>query len=230
MDDFARVLILETSSKSGQVALARARQLLGLRQLPEARRHARDLAARTAELLAEQGWRARELTAIVVGIGPGSYTGLRVAAASAKALAFATGAPLFGVPDFDAIASATSEQAERLEIIADAQQGQVYHQRFAHGADGWVSQGPIGIHPFEQWVEQLPPGALISGPAAAIFSARLPETLRLARAEERDPCAASLLHAVTTNPNRYRSNAWELEPIYLRGSSAEEKRKKESER
>jgi tRNA threonylcarbamoyladenosine biosynthesis protein TsaB len=229
MSEFARALILETSSKSGQVALARAGQLVGLRPLPEARRHARDMPARTAELLAEQGWRARELTAIVVGIGPGSYTGLRVAAASAKALAFATGAALFGIPGFDAIASAATEEAEFLEIIGDAQQGQVYHQRFGRGTGGWTSQGPIGIHPFDEWVEQLSPGVLISGQAVAMYAERFPESLRLATSEERDPCAQSLLQAVTKNPRAYRSNAWELEPIYLRGSSAEEKRKREKQ-
>src|SRR5271166_2067938 len=137
MDDFARVLILETSGKDGQVGLARDGQLVGVRVLAEARRQARDLTAKTVELLEEQGWRARDLTAIVVAIGPGSYTGLRVGVASAKALAYAISASVFGVLTFDAIAVNIRKQAPALDVIADAQQGQLYCQRFLPNAGGW---------------------------------------------------------------------------------------------
>src|SRR5206468_351809 len=86
-----RLLILETSSQAGQVALAAGERLLGVRRLDEARRHARDLAPAVRELLVEQGWRPRDLHGVVVSRGPGSYTGLRVGIMSAKALAYATG-------------------------------------------------------------------------------------------------------------------------------------------
>ena len=86
-----RLLILETSSRVAQVALAEGAVLRGVRRLDEARRHARDLAPAVAELLAAQGWRPRDLHAVVVGRGPGSYTGLRVGVMSAKAFAYASG-------------------------------------------------------------------------------------------------------------------------------------------
>src|SRR5207253_4227955 len=89
-----RVLILETSVRTGQVALAHGEELLGVLRLDEARRHARDLAPALAELLAQQGWKARELDAVFVSRGPGSYTGLRVGIMSAKTLSYATGCAL----------------------------------------------------------------------------------------------------------------------------------------
>ena len=57
-----------------------------------ARRHGRDLIPRLAATLREAGVRARDIEVIAVGLGPGSYTGLRVGLTAAKALAYATGA------------------------------------------------------------------------------------------------------------------------------------------
>ena len=115
MQLFSRVLIIETSGKIGQVTAAAEGRILSQRLLPEARRHARDLAARSGELLKEQGWQARDLTAVIVCTGPGSFTGLRVGIASAKALAYATDSDLFGVPAFDAVAVKVPNSSARLK-------------------------------------------------------------------------------------------------------------------
>jgi tRNA threonylcarbamoyladenosine biosynthesis protein TsaB len=225
MSSFNRVLILETSGKVGQVALASGETILGRRELPEARRHARDLAERCRELFAEQNWRARELSAVVVSIGPGSFTGLRVGIASAKAMAYATGCELFGVPAFDAIVACLDESAPAVEIIADALQGQVYSQRFIPDAgSGWRPSEPIGIRSFEDWLRDLTPGSLVAGPAIGMYESRLPETARIVRDEDLNPRIEGLLRRARGDSASTQSNAWTLEPIYLRGSSAEEKR------
>src|SRR4051812_44527958 len=99
-----RFLILETAHHLGWVALANGARIVGTRRLEESRRHARDLVPLIRELLSEQSWRARDLGAVIVGRGPGSYTGLRVGLISAKTLAYATGCALLGVDTFAAIA------------------------------------------------------------------------------------------------------------------------------
>src|SRR5581483_928797 len=100
-----RVLILETSGRAGWVAVAAGDSLLRSRQLDEARRHARDLAPAVCELLDAAGWKPRDVHALFVSRGPGSYTGLRVGIASAKVFAYATGCALIAVDTFSAIAS-----------------------------------------------------------------------------------------------------------------------------
>ena len=91
MAEQAKLLLIETSGRNGFVAVAEGPTLREVRRLEEARRHARDLAPATVELLAAQGWKARDLNGVVVGLGPGSYTGLRVGVMSAKTLAYAVG-------------------------------------------------------------------------------------------------------------------------------------------
>src|SRR5437870_6540619 len=131
VSDEPRCLILETSGRIGQVALAHGARLGGVRQLDEARRHARDLAPAVRDLLAQAGWTARSLNAVIVSRGPGSYTGLRVGIMSAKALAYATGCTLVAIDTFAAIAQQAPAEVQQLDVLADAQQNRVYVQRFA---------------------------------------------------------------------------------------------------
>src|SRR5262245_58773974 len=142
--DEPRLLILETSGKTGRVALAEGARLGDVRTLDEARRHGRDLAPAIAELCAARGWKVRELDAVIVSLGPGSYTGLRVGIMSAKMLAYASGCVVFGLPSFAAIARQAPPDALIIDVLADAQQQNLYVQRWSLGASAWTSQ-PLGI-------------------------------------------------------------------------------------
>src|SRR5262245_17032824 len=125
MSTAPRLLILETSDRPGQVAVAEGAAIKGSRRLDEARRHARDLAPAVAAILGEQKWKASELQAVIVGLGPGSYTGLRVGLMSAKSLAYATGCALIGVETFRAVARQASPDVLDVEVLADAQQDKI---------------------------------------------------------------------------------------------------------
>ena len=117
-----RLLILETSTgRSGLVALADGAELRGLRRLDDSRRHGRDLAPAVRALLGEAGWKPRDVDAVVVSRGPGSYTGLRVGLMSAKTLAYATGCALLLIDTFAVVAAQAPAEATPLDVLADAQ-------------------------------------------------------------------------------------------------------------
>jgi tRNA threonylcarbamoyladenosine biosynthesis protein TsaB len=218
-----RILILETSGRSGQVALARGDQFLAVRKLDEARRHARDLAPALAELLIEQGWSARELDVVLVGRGPGSYTGLRVGIISAKMLAYATGCVMLAIDTFAAIARQALLEVDRLDVLADAQQGKIYVQSFQRHVGEWQPATALSIDRFENWLSRRSASAWVSGPGLTTYRARLPEGVPVVAAGDWEPRAESLL---TIGLRRYRrgerDDPWSLEPIYLRPSAAEE--------
>lgn len=224
-----RLLILETSSRSGQVALGLGSALSGVRSLGEARHHGRDLAPAVADLLANQGWKARDLQGVIVSRGPGSYTGLRVGIVSAKALAFATGCALLAIDTFPAIALQAPEEVERLDVISDAQKDRVYVQEFARspGSMTVTPQGPLGIRPLAEWLEQRKPTTWVTGPGLAQYRQRLPESACIVESGLWYPQPASLLQLGLA---RYlageRDDPWTVEPLYLRPSAAEEQWKK----
>ena len=219
-----KVLILETSERVGQVAVARDGRLLEVRRLEHARRHNRDLAPAVNDLCAAQGWRVRDLEAVLVSRGPGSYTGLRVGVMSAKALAYATGCALLAVETFHAVAAQAPAGVDHLDVIADAQQEHVYVQRFIRAGETLQAEGPLAIQPLGEWLAQRPAAAWVSGPGLDVYADRLPEGTPLVEQDLWHPRAESLLRLGWERFVRgERDDFWALEPLYLRPSAAEEK-------
>jgi tRNA threonylcarbamoyladenosine biosynthesis protein TsaB len=220
-----RLLLVETSGRLGRVGLASGMDVLAERTLDESRRHARDLAPTIASLLDEHGWRPRDLSAVVVSLGPGSYTGLRVGIMSAKAFAYATGCAVVGVPTFEVIARQADAVVGAIDVIADAQQQKLYVQRFARPADGSVlsAAGELAVVPGREWANNRNPGVPVTGPGLRVAEAWLPEGTPTVPADRREPAVAHLSTAGLQRLARgYRDDPFRLEPIYLRPSSAEE--------
>jgi len=221
--DPPRLLVLETSGKAGAVALASGSEILAVQHLDEARRHARDLAPVTAALLAERGWSPRDLAGVVVGLGPGSYTGLRVGVMSARALSYATGCALIGVGTFAAIAYQAPEGVDRLDVIADAQQDKVYAQPFARTAGGWQPTAALTVQPFAAWLAGREADTRVTGSGLRRWGPHLTDCECRTPEDSWDPRPESLLQLGLA---RYlageRDDVYSLEPLYLRPSSAEE--------
>ena len=97
-------LALDTSTERGAIGLSVRSGLMFESSTETARHHGRDLIPRLAATLREAGTSIRDVDALAVGLGPGSYTGLRVGLTAAKTLAYATRAPLIGLDSLEAIA------------------------------------------------------------------------------------------------------------------------------
>ena len=218
-----RLLLLETSHQPGFVALAEGSRLLGERRLDEARRHARDLVPSTKELLEQFACKPRDLAGVVVGIGPGSYTGLRVGIMSAKTLAFASGCALIGIETFAAIAWQAPRETSRLAVIADAQQGKAYVQHFTRSTDGWKADDGLAIRSFAEWLPTIAAETWVTGPGLEVFLDRLPTRQLVAPRPDWTPRADSVLAlGLAAFDAGRRDDPFALEPLYLRPSSAEE--------
>jgi tRNA threonylcarbamoyladenosine biosynthesis protein TsaB len=220
-----RLLILETSGRVGQVALAEGAAVRQVRRLDEARRHARDLVPAIADLLTAQRWRPKEVQAVIVSRGPGSYTGLRVGIMSAKTFAYLTGCTLLAIDTFAAIVRQAPAEATHVDVLADAQQEKVYVQSFARRAmDLWAPASPLRIESWADWLAQRHADAWVTGPGLWAYASRLPKEIPTVQAAAWDPQPESLL---SIGLARYqageRDDPWTLEPLYLRPSSAEEK-------
>lgn len=221
-----KILLLETSHRVGRVGLALNGQVVGERVLAETRRHARDLIPAMQSLMVEQGLLPHDLDAVFVSRGPGSYTGLRVGIMSAKTLAHALGRGLLGIDTFAAIALQTSPAALAIDVWADAQQGKIYAQRFARSGPGQspVKVEPLAIVPLEDRLKELTPGTWVTGPGLEIYQKLLPAEAKTPPPDRWTPMLASLLALGEERLIRgERDDPFQLEPLYLRPSSAEEK-------
>lgn len=137
------VLALDTSSPAVSAALVRVDggrvEFVAERVVVDPRRHGELLAQGVDAVLG--GRSPRELTAIVVGTGPGPFTGLRVGLVTAAALADALGIPAYGVCSLDAVAP-----TGHVAVVTDARRKEVYWARYD---DGSRLEGPSVQRPAE---------------------------------------------------------------------------------
>jgi tRNA threonylcarbamoyladenosine biosynthesis protein TsaB len=222
-------LILETSGRVGKLGLARSGAVVRTHRLDATRRHARDLAAAVSSLLQMESLAPRDLTGVVAGRGPGSYTGLRVGLMSAKALAYAIGCQLRAVDTFAAIAAQSPPEARFVWVIADALHECVYAQAFERGNDAWKSADDLHIEPIERWVARLRPDEWVSGPGVSECGERVPSSALLVPESDREARVESIFSIGMRAGPLSREDLFALEPLYLRGSSAEEKWKETGE-
>jgi len=140
------LLALDTSTRLAGIALYDGeRGLIAERTWYSANRHTVELMPQVEELLRQAGAAASDLQAVATALGPGSFTGLRVALAAAKGLALARGLVLLGVPTLDAVAYPLSYQELPVVAIVQAGRGRVCWARYGHGPDGWGAQTPYGL-------------------------------------------------------------------------------------
>ncbi|WP_110666328.1 tRNA (adenosine(37)-N6)-threonylcarbamoyltransferase complex dimerization subunit type 1 TsaB [Salinicola halophilus] len=121
------LLALDASSNACSSALWRDGTLIHRFEIAP-REHTRRLMPMIDELLDEAGMRLADLDAIAYGHGPGSFTGLRIAAGIAQGLAYGADLPLMGVSTLESLALAAHRQWHARHVVAalDARMGEIY--------------------------------------------------------------------------------------------------------
>lgn len=169
------------TSTDVRVGLADDTGVLASRAVTNTRAHAEQLMPLVTATLAGAGRRLADIGLIVVGVGPGPFTGLRVGVVTAQTLGLALGVPVRGVCSLDAVAAGHAAEGEFL-AVSDARRREVYWARYA--ADGRRLEGPA-VSPASE-LPDLPvigPGAHLAGGEAsgldggvlAFTGPRLPE-------------------------------------------------------
>lgn len=136
------ILALETSTDLGTCALWHDGEI-SERRCPAGRPHSETLLPLVRELLAESGIGVAQLDAIAFGVGPGAFTGLRVACGAAQGLAVAANRPLLPVTSLETMAA--SAGGARVLSLLDARMGEVYAGNYLSTAEGVMLHGDIRV-------------------------------------------------------------------------------------
>jgi tRNA threonylcarbamoyl adenosine modification protein YeaZ len=153
-----RVLGLETSSQRASVVLLDGQRVLGAAESAVAGAHAERLLPMVADVLRMAGLEVTDVERFGVGIGPGSFTGVRVGLSVARGMARGLGVPVAGVGSLQAMAAACSEPATIVALL-DARRSEVFAA--AYGADGVERIAPqaVSIATFDAWLASHALGA-----------------------------------------------------------------------
>lgn len=231
------LLALDTATEEVAIGLGRMDErgvrVLGEIDLDVPRASLTHLVPGVARLLESMGRDIREVTAVVVGRGPGSFTGVRIGVATAKGLAHGLGVPLYGVGTLDAVAERFAEHEGVVGVVGDAMRKEVYPALFECrggivrrlGADRVARPADAAA----EWAELAPGPLLLAGNGlrkyADVFTDALGERATIAPEASWTPTGGSLLAAARRAFDAGEAgdgDAATLLPIYTRLSDAEE--------
>jgi tRNA threonylcarbamoyladenosine biosynthesis protein TsaB len=210
-----RALGIDTSTHRAQVALWDGTACAARESNDDPRLHAERLVGLIDQAMLRAGWSKSQIDLVACCVGPGSFTGVRVALATAKGIAIGLGRPIVGVGSLEAMASAARAAGEKRALaLLDAKKGEVFWA--AYDASGALLAGPghvassdvarlaRGLDPVvvvgEVAVSLALPGLrVISSPATD-----LPDALEVARL------------GVAKHAERGADDVHALEPVYVR--------------
>lgn len=175
-----KILALDTATENCSAALLIDGNVLA-REVETARGHADRILPMIDELLAEAGLALPSLDAIAFGRGPGSFTGVRLAATVTQGLAFGADLGVVPISDLQAVAQRallTAQPATRVLVCNDARMGEVYWACFERGPDGLASlegeehvSKPSDVRLPANWPTAIAAGRGFMAYADALFAA-----------------------------------------------------------
>jgi tRNA threonylcarbamoyladenosine biosynthesis protein TsaB len=225
------ILGIETSGHRGSIAVCDGANGLAEVELESiGRRHAQTLVSQIDATLGRLQSHPRDLQAVAVSIGPGSFTGLRVGVTCAKTLAYATGCHLSAVDTLAAIAANSPGDVEVVSVVSDAQRGELFVGTYRRQPDGsWVSadnstDAPVTIVSAESWLGSRAVGETFSGPGLQKYRPLVRQDCRILPENLWTPRARVVAEIGLRKIERGElADPEQLEPFYLRRSAAEER-------
>lgn len=137
------ILALETSGRTGSIAICDTRQMLAEIEFSGQMRHSAEVFPTIQSLLKGAYKNPQDIGEIFISIGPGSFTGLRIAVSFAKMMNLAVGSKIVAVDTLDIIAANTFDSPDiaksyisRIAVILDAKRGQFFTAVYENTA-GW---------------------------------------------------------------------------------------------
>lgn len=125
-----KILAFDTSSARGSVALLEGKDLRAELRVHSLQTHSSLLLGSIEFLLSRVGWELKELGLVAVGIGPGSFTGIRIGVATALGFAQSLSIPFAGVSGLDALAHQFSYPDGTVGVVLDAHRSQVFYGEY----------------------------------------------------------------------------------------------------
>ena len=222
------ILAIDTASSVSSVAVASEGKLQAEVTVEAGRTHSETLLSHIEGALSFAGVERSTLTGVAVSIGPGSFTGLRIGLATAKAIAYGLSIPLVGVSTLAALALAVPVSDVHTLALMDAQKGNAYAGLYEWRDGSLHEVRPVRVAPLAEAIAEAADRGkpvLLTGELAVKKRARLgnlPDNVTLAPAHL---LTARASHVAWLGIARLAAGECDdlmtLEPFYIRRSEAE---------
>lgn len=222
------ILAIDTATQVSSVAVASADKLAAELTMQAKLTHSETLMPHIKEVLRMANVRKEQLEGIAVSIGPGSFTGLRIGLAAAKAMAYALDLPIVGVSTLKALAYHYPVPGIRIVSLLDAQKGNAYRESYEWEEGTLTVVNPVEVLPLAEILAECAESGRETVVLGDIAARRirgkidLPANVTVAPAHlvmPRAACVAMLgLQELAAG---HTDNVMNMEPVYIRRSEAE---------
>ncbi len=220
------VLGIETSTKTGSVAVVSEQSVVAQYSLNIEVTHSERLMSTVDRVLRDTGLTIADMGGFAVAVGPGSFTGLRIGLATVKGLVLATGKPVAAVPTLRALAANVPFGSHPVCPLLDARKNEVYAALYQCGSKGPEQLMPETAAPISELASRIPGTTVFIGEASFLYHDEI--EARFGGRALFGPRSASLPSAGTVAELGFsmiksgkQADADALTPLYIRRPEAE---------
>lgn len=214
------LLAIDTSTKNLSLAVSRNDQVLSYRNKKLQRPLSSSIIPGIKEVLAASGLALKDIDGYAVGLGPGSFTSLRVGLATVKGLSLSTRTPIVGVSSLDILAMNAGQVDYPICVVCDAKRKLVYSCCFRRIGNEVTKQGRYVLESIENVLKPLKGKIKFVGDAVSLYKSEIKEAKNISpvftNAQSDVPQANQL---IVIARQRFRQNQpdniHQMVPIYL---------------
>ena len=213
------ILGIETSTRAAGVALVSDEKIIAEISQESKMFHSENLLPQIEQVLKIAN--VEKVDAVAVSIGPGSFTGLRIGLAAAKALAYAWQIKIIGVPTLHALAYHFPQTSATVMTLIDAQKNSAYVQSFKNA----LPIDEVTVKPIAEILKAASEldEVILCGDVLNKIKVELPANVKFAPINSRMPRAVNVaICGKILLDDGESGNVMDMEPLYLRRSEAEE--------
>jgi tRNA threonylcarbamoyladenosine biosynthesis protein TsaB len=168
-----KVLSLETSAKQFSLAISDGGKVLKSCKMVLDKVLSDSIVPAIEKILKDSKLPLAQIDALVVGLGPGSFTSLRVGLSTVKGLAFAADKPVIGIPSLDAVALNVGETPSQICVIADAKRNMVYAALYENKKGSLKRKSEYLLTPLTDLLGRIEADTVFVGDAVKLYQPQL---------------------------------------------------------
>ncbi|MFH1645271.1 MAG: tRNA (adenosine(37)-N6)-threonylcarbamoyltransferase complex dimerization subunit type 1 TsaB [Candidatus Omnitrophota bacterium] len=219
-----KILSIDTSSSKFSIAIGEDRGVVDIFDSNSVNQHSTELVPRISELLKKNSWNITEIDLFCVGVGPGSFTGLRVGVATMRGFAFALGKRIAGIPSVDAVAWPIADYKTPVCVMVDAKRENVYARfyNYESGESFLKPKSEVSLYKIDELMGMIKPPIAFVGDGLVNYRFKLLDkfgsSIKIADPQFWYPRSENLIKVFldkVKNKQPYLDDVMALEPYYI---------------
>lgn len=182
------------------------------------RKHSQLITLSIKRVLEALNWKPEDIDYFACGLGPGSFTGLRIGIATVKGLAWSLNKPVLGIPTLDILAKNAVQDGVIVPAV-DAKRGLIYCALYRAAKGGLKKISPYMLLSLGAFLKKIRPGSIILGDAVGLYKQQILRGIKGANILDKDywyPAGRNIVYLALRQIEQGKiSNAFKIKPIYL---------------